>query len=337
MITIILGAGVNKEINSHIDIGTELIKHIGDRVTDRTTPNGKYLSAALEKFGYAEKVCKEFVYHLDKYASDVPIPSIDEFLYEVASYDEFKENRVQLLEIGRVMICSHVLGWEGLTVEGFLKLEVKSKKKRLSILADFIESQDLFESERLKIITFNYDRILEYFLHLRFGGKITKFTKTNLIHFYGRLGNCEGVDKNYPNEKFIKFGHNNNDFSKIWEIKDQIRLVLDREDDILEQSDPSNLSRNAILTASNSGRVLVCGYGLNSINNSRLRLSDLIDNSRKFIFNVHPGAIKGDFEKRRDDAGAIRAMLVGAHIQYHPVCKKFFQLNLNSADMFLND
>ena len=47
--TLIIGAGVNKEMNQGIGLGTELLQDISDWVTDRTSSHNKYLSQLFSK------------------------------------------------------------------------------------------------------------------------------------------------------------------------------------------------------------------------------------------------------------------------------------------------
>ncbi|MBA4056767.1 MAG: hypothetical protein C0490_18780, partial [Marivirga sp.] len=86
---LIIGAGSNKEVNSDIGLGIDLITDISNRVTDRTvSPSEAVLSKALEKAcnELTQDVREQFVIHLDQFIATYPNPSIDAFMYEVASY-----------------------------------------------------------------------------------------------------------------------------------------------------------------------------------------------------------------------------------------------------------
>jgi len=48
-IPLIIGAGVNKEINTGVDLGIELLHDISDRVPARTSPHNTYLSSFFNK------------------------------------------------------------------------------------------------------------------------------------------------------------------------------------------------------------------------------------------------------------------------------------------------
>lgn len=45
--TLVIGAGLNKDINRAIDTGPELIRNIADRVTDKASPTRPVLSSSL--------------------------------------------------------------------------------------------------------------------------------------------------------------------------------------------------------------------------------------------------------------------------------------------------
>ena len=128
--TLIIGAGVNKEINSEIDTGAELIRNIADRVTGRTS-NGEGLGKALEKHfpNLTLERRTKFLMHLELYRQSVKLPSIDAFMHEVRTFPEFDNDRLDLLKIGVAMILGHVVGWEGTTT---LRTLEKLKKGELN-------------------------------------------------------------------------------------------------------------------------------------------------------------------------------------------------------------
>jgi hypothetical protein len=314
--TLIIGAGANKEVHEDIDLGTKLIENIANRVTDRTSTNGSFLSNALKsELGITDSTRNEFLIHLDHYLDSVENPSIDEFLYEIASYPEFDSQREMFLNIGRVLIVAHVLGWEGTETRKRLENEINEKKTWLSVIGDLIEKHRLLGKSNLKIITFNYDRILEYFLATRFGDSARPFINKNIVHVYGRIGYFNNILPLSQKEKKIEFGHDNGDLKEISKVKDQIRLVLDRENNQevkkVKQIISIALKRKA------TSKTLVFGYGLNPVNNARIELGKCSPLGRNFCFNVYPGAFPTyNFTERRRTAAQVRTLAINADIHY---------------------
>ena len=209
-ITLIIGAGANKEINSTIDLGSELIKNISDRVTDRTSPADKYFSNLLNQINFVPNVREEFVKALDSYINEVSSPSIDAFLDEVENYPEFQIYRESFLRIGRIAIIFHVMGYEGKSTKDNIENDLKKKETWMSILCDFIQNKLFINQPEidLSIVTFNYDRILEYYLLKWFDAseEIRDFINTKINHVYGRIGCLKNLKTLDKDEKNIEFG-----------------------------------------------------------------------------------------------------------------------------------
>lgn len=311
-IGIIIGAGANKEIHKDIDLGIELIKNISDRVTDRTSRDSPGLSNISRHFPeLTEQVRSNFLIHLDHYMSSVESPSIDAFLDEINTYPEFEKDRPNFLTLGRLLIISHVLGWEGDSVQQILKAEVTLKKTWLSVLADWMEDNGVLKNKKapLQIATFNYDRILEYFLIERFGHEAIPFINQNIYHVYGRVGRFEQLEPSFPGEMVVAMGHPNDDFATTKDLIKNIRLVNQR-------SNQANPVYNSFQIYDKI-KLITFGYGLDPINNRRLDFARFKSYHENFIFNIYGGTFPNyDFDYRRKTAEKVRAIKMDADIQY---------------------
>jgi hypothetical protein len=318
-ITLIVGAGVNKEINANIGLGKDLIQDIADRVTDRKSPTNPYLSELLDsQLNLNFSTRSNFVNHLDRYIKTVDYPSIDHFLNEIETYPEFENERNQFLQIGITSIIFHILGYEGTTTENNIKDHVRLKKKSwLNVLCNFIETENLLKgnsSVELNIITFNYDRILEYYLIERFGptNLVFAFIQKHVKHIYGRVGYFSGIIPISKEEPEISFGYPNDNIKGINKLQNQISLMYDARN--------NNAGINTIVFGSR--QIFSMGYGFDDLNNIRLGLSSL--NSIEeipFKANLFPGN-DPDFGYRRKLSAKIRNMAIHAEIHYK-TCSDF--------------
>jgi hypothetical protein len=332
-ITIIIGAGANKDIHPDIDTGAELISNISNRVTDRTKPNDPYFSKSFEVFenlGY--DIREQFLYHLDNYMRLNTNPSIDAFLDEIETYPEYEKTREQFMRIGTQLNLAHVVGWEGTSTIDNIRDEVAGKRRTwLSVLGEFMDKYDTLSGSKLRIITFNYDRILEKFLYDKYGQKhrdrLRRFFRDDVRHVYGRYGNYPGLIP-LNEEVNIKFDDiqegtvdfdqiKNNDFGKLIHLIENIRLTRQRT----STGEPKYF-------VSSAGRLIIMGYGMDPINNSRIGLRNFGNDDRDIIFNIYPGPLPSfDFASRRDLAEKVRNLRVDTDIQYM-TCTKFLEYAL---------
>jgi hypothetical protein len=315
---LVIGAGASKDLNQGFHLGPELIKDISDRVTDRTSPTQRNLSNLLQRLGYDDSVCQDFVGHLDKYAHEAEFPSIDEFLNEVSSYPEFRLSKERFLQIGKFSIVFHILGSEG----ALRNLGLAPSSWIRSLIA-FIKSARLLESGEpgidLKIITFNYDRIIEYFLYssevTRDHPEVVKrFLTNSVVHVYGKIGSLSWQD---PND-FFEFGEDNDRAEKIFSKKNAISLMY---------SERNNRERTGAewLHSIETDNVCVFGFNFDLINTRLLALENLgiVNPNAKLIANVYPHHADG-FKNRRLMAKRIRELRHDAEITYL-TCREFLE------------
>ncbi len=327
--TLVVGAGVNKDINPAIDTGPELIRSIADRVTDRTSPSAPVLSTSLmAHFGQlTSEVRSAYLEHLDRYRTSVSNPFIDAFADEVETYPEFEKLRNNFGLITRAMIVAHVLGWEGSTTQENLKKELSARQTWLTVLGNFLERCKILELRKsatlnVNIVTFNYDRILEHYLLLRFGHDADFFIKNNISHVYGSIGALTEETKIYPDDHVVEMGFTNNDFTSIANWIYNIRLINQRTDPL-----------KSVDWFGNAKKVIIFGYGLDPINNKRLQFEAFKQKDINFFFNIYVGNdLTLDFEPRRKLAEKVRAIKTDANLQYMS-CADFLAYALRVPDI----
>jgi hypothetical protein len=134
----------------------------------------------------------------------------------------------------------------------------------------------------LKIITFNYDRLLEHYLHTPPDKKenLRNFIDNNVFHVYGQTGMLPFQNKNSP---FV-FAFENNKAQEIKSILSTIQLTFDdrsTRSDSIKKSSVKPLKSTAL------------GYAYDPFNNDTVGLFD-----KKPLTRVVANAY-GDNEKRR--------------------------------------
>ena len=149
----------------------------------------------------------------------------------ISTYPEFKNVREDFLNIGKISILAHILGYEG-ALKGRDGNNLRSDSW-LNGLCKFIDDKDLLEESAsehtsIKIITFNYDRNIEHYLYNydKFKNrrdKVKLFIERSLVHFYGKIGELEWQDKN----NFLENGEPNNNPEKLFNNRESIRLIFD--------------------------------------------------------------------------------------------------------------
>lgn len=321
--TIILGAGVNKEINESISTGIELLHDVANRVTDRTAPGGEYLSNAIKRYtGLEPQVFENFLMHLDHYNDTVESPSMDAFLHEIETFPEFERDKDNFKKIGMLMILSQVVGWEGSETVTKLEKERIERKTWLSVLSDYIRTNKLIHGPKLKIITFNYDRILEWYLKAEFGEQGCQFVNENVQHVYGRIANYPGLERK-KNEVDIDFGLENSKFEVLDRLKDNIQLMRDI---VNTETIKSAVSR--------AKKLIILGYAFDSTNNQRIGLTEYKNHHAKMICNVYSGPLPNwNFQSRRKQAAIIQSLRLDAHIKYK-TCRNFLNDALEDTSGF---
>ena len=186
------------------------------------------------------------------------------------SIDSFLENRVEFMELGKALIacvlCRHEVGTNIFTS--------RSDSNWYYYLFEKMGNtqQEIGESfSNLSIITFNYDRSLEYFFYHALKNSFgldsdecrSMISRLNIIHFYGQLGALKEIEPTGRNFK--------NKLGKAGLVKciEGINLIRDGQN---QQSSDESLDEYL----SEAKRIFFLGFGYDGINLKRLRIHKYI-------------------------------------------------------------
>ncbi|MBI2269310.1 MAG: hypothetical protein HYU69_03025 [Bacteroidetes bacterium] len=323
-IVLIIGAGASHDLHPEFGLGSHLIQHISDRVTDRTSPHDRYLSnllLELKEEGINTSVCWDFVHHLDEYRRRVKPASIDEFLNETDTYPEFIAVRTKFETIGYFSILFNILGYEGA-----IKKRPINGETWIDTLAKIIDEKGICltpNERRLNIITFNYDRNIEHLLytHDRFKERqhqISAFINKSIVHVYGKVGDLKWQNPS----KFFDYGEDNNDWKKILANKDAIKIMYkNRMTDEVEDKVFNWLHWRPHV------EVFTLGFSWDMLNYNLLRLRELYRDNTELIVNIHPYN-DDEFVYRRAMATKVRSVVPTAQFKYLS-CAEFLNETLN--------
>jgi hypothetical protein len=266
---IITGAGASKSFCPEFGIGSELVEQILQRLTEEHLhPSNRYLTDVIDLF---EKEGPENLREIAKLYKT----QRKELASHLADYmnknewqktiDSFVSEHNQYLKLVNFCIAFHIAGYEGASREKFNYNE--SWLFRLCNLLEHIcdKSENLGSIE---IITFNYDRLIENYIHMYFSErgileKIENFVQNNIHHVYGSLGSLpwqksqimEPVLYGAPNsQRKIMEGASRN-FITIYEAR------IEKEYKDLQEK------------VFNAEELWILGFGFDEINMNRLNLN----------------------------------------------------------------
>lgn len=254
--TFILGAGSSVEIG--YPLGSALIKEIINLALII------YDKHEVKEIGlYKNDKLIELVKKLEQLGND----SIDQFL---AINPEF-ENEV------RTLICAVILLSQDRGV-----LETDNQNIWLfrffhSIYDGYLNEEEIRSSiGNLKIITFNYDMSLEYFLYQKIKAtsvlsKHFEYIKENLkiYHVYGSVYSIEDLDANY--KRYNQIESILEAYKLINQGRCSIKAALPNKIKELTENNKVIEIRSHI---ENSDNIVILGYGFNKMNNELLDLTN---------------------------------------------------------------
>lgn len=256
-VVLVVGAGASKAFNVNMGVGSDLREDIRMRVTDQNVPvDQRYFSKLLEyKLGFKPSIREAFTYELEKYVRATPNGSIDSFLNYVNVTPSLNTQRSDFLRLGKIAIAFHVLGYEG----GCLGSAAFQNRSWLDVLDDIIYPN----GSNIKIITFNYDRLIEEYLYRRQGNKAIRFCEESVVHIYNKLAPLAWQN----NSRFVMFGHPNNDARLIDEYHGTPILMYD------SRNEKNSLKEQAQRWIDDSQLILFMGYSFDNYNNGSLNLA----------------------------------------------------------------
>jgi hypothetical protein len=269
--TLILGAGASKPYG--FPTGNELRHKIITRFQ-----NGNAIEMYERAFDLSSVIIQEFERDF-RQSGD---PSIDVFL----------ERRPKLVQIGKTAIAESLIPFENVDSLFNEDEQPLHNKGWYNYLLDAMteRTHNNFSNNQLKILTFNYDRSLEWYLSkalksrygfesLQEGYELVKTIP--IIHLYGTLGGLPWMKDSRAYEPSLGI-------SDIIKARDEIRIISDggeflsKRKPVYSSQDASQTSWDTFIAfeeAHNylmkSKRIIFLGFGYNSTNLSRLRLEEL--------------------------------------------------------------
>lgn len=247
--TLILGAGTSMHLN--YPSGNELVKTVIDYALKNGAPH-RHFQRNLSNLGIKEPFIKEFGTSLLRSGRN--------------SIDEFLQYRTEYAEVGKLAIAASLLHYEHLSSLFSPTAEKDWYKYLYSRLNSSFEE---FDQNQISIITFNYDRSLEFFLfhalQNSYGKSDTevaeKMSHIKIIHIHGLLGELPWVNPDHGIPYNVNASYTSD------ELKNRaknIKIIHDQDVD----SDPQlKEAHEEIMSAQ---KVIFLGFGYHPINMQRL-------------------------------------------------------------------
>ena len=238
------------------------------------------------------EICKEIKHKYGSYSDLVKYKDeehVQDFynnllLSSEMSIDAFLEHNIKYVEIGKRVIANILIRKEkhdelfDKWIEKWLEPTNEDKHWYQFLFSKLNAPFEEFESNNLKIITFNYDRSLEYFLLESMKAKyseednnaiLEKLHKIPILHIYGKLGNLPEYDleKTCVPYDLLKIRENDETWQrkKIYEASKNIITIHQSE----EMSDVLTQAHDFLDWAK---RIYFLGFGFYQINMERLFL-----------------------------------------------------------------
>jgi hypothetical protein len=198
------------------------------------------------------------------------------YLSQRPSIDAFLEHRNEFLKAGKTAIALSLLSRE--VPDIFNGFEIREQGIYHYLYNSLSASWEEFKENKLSIVTFNYDRSLEFFL---FSALKHSYNKSDteiadamqnipIIHVHGSLGPLPWQESGgipyYP-----LFGKNDDRF----QIVSRVKLAVDNIVIVSEAKPKSREFVSAAKCISEAARVYFLGFGYYRVNLERLGLSGL--------------------------------------------------------------
>ncbi len=211
-----------------------------------------------------------FMYEFSNNLRNSKVDSIDSFL-------ENKENS-EFLEIGKISILQAISSYEN-------SQELFNTDDWYRILWNALyantKSKEGFRLNKVSIITYNYDRSLEYYLlncikhSYNLSDKdacILLFNTIKIIHVHGKMGYFQIQDKelnlNMGFYNILNYGEDITDYNKLKTLSKNIKIIHD------ENINESDEIKEANRILANTIRICFLGFGYAEDNIKRLKISN---------------------------------------------------------------
>lgn len=258
----VLGAGASKPFG--YPTGLELKQKIIDALADRSSPASKLLEGP-SLFSYED---------ISKFQKAL-------FQSSANSIDEFLENWPSYQDMGKRVITQVLFDCED-------ENSIFATPDWYDHLFRALKSGSSFEGfaeNKLSVITFNYDRSLEYYLYTslknffnKTGEEAAKIMNAlPIIHVYGQIGYLPWQNKTSERT------YGNKDQRYLVESSSLIKILHEEGD--IEKAESLKKARDLLEAAE---KVYFLGFGYHTANLDRLRIK-ILDNSSKQIYGTALG------------------------------------------------
>lgn len=279
-IVLITGAGASKDLYESFGLGIDLINEIEIEIK-------KILELPLQTFTVGNLVVStedfnEFNRVISKYKVNGSYwASIDFILDEINIFPEYKNSRARLLGIGTAIIMQVVLNWEALSISENTNT---SKTNWLKHLTRCLQKENIFQEldfETFKVITFNYDRAIEYsllnYINFKETRAKTRWLENCIHHVYGILAQLPGMTEN-SSFKVVQYG-NTDRRERLWRQLQNIRTIYDNRF-------YSSEIKDYVFAAD---RIGIMGFGYDELNCKILGLERLNDfgKTKEVLANIY--------------------------------------------------
>jgi hypothetical protein len=236
-------------------------------------PSGAGLLAAARKLGLpqlATRVGQVGSPHSDKPAHDLHV-ALSETL--ATSLDSLLERRPELELAGKRVMAGLLLEQENLALRNKFQSDDDWLRLLFAELSSGAETIEQFVENPLIIVTFNYDRIVEYRLAAglcaRYGcGRervLQLLEKMPVIHLHGDLGSLQGDSKINLGALSINGDIDSNYVRTVTASSERIQIVHTVNADTEE-------FRRARIALREAGQIILLGFGFGETNLSRLQV-----------------------------------------------------------------
>jgi hypothetical protein len=272
----ILGAGASKHCS--YPLGRELKDSILNQLVDtnssntytRLRPTEEISAGGNRRFNYLKANCNIKMEDIKRFKEDFSMSSLP-------SIDTFLENRPNYLSLGKRLIAMSIFDCE----EEHTLFSAKNSWYRY-LMANINRSSEGFKTNKLKIITYNYDRSLEHFLikdlihTYEFDANTaidTLRSTISILHVHGKIAdNAWAGGKNY-NRTYTT---------------DDIETAANQLYIITEESEVKSRYQEIHETLAKAENVFLLGFGFDERNLQRLELTKCIRHNAK-IFATRTG------------------------------------------------
>lgn len=239
--------------NDDIRISHEYVQDFGSPIGGNINISRGYSFAILDALGFENAKVFDFVKRL----SDSKVNSIDSFLESPSNSD--------LVDLGKAIVVILILSYEKLSLGDFYKntwLKYFWSRCRDEVLGN---SQNV----NIQIITFNYDRLFEYYLYTAIES-YSQQSDQEIAQILGafRIWHVHGVIGNLPfqsSEKYIPFGQEHVYAKTIKEISKNLRLLGEADSDSRAKT---SIELSRYFTESTS--IFFLGFGFHRENIAKL-------------------------------------------------------------------